>query len=488
MKFTEFVGAAAVLAWPGFVYAQSAQGDVSITIYNNDLALIQDTRQLALAAGRSRQEFPDVAATIRPETVTLTADGTGIVEQNFDYDLLTPAKLMDKAVGQRVTLVRTNPATGSETVEDATVLANNGGTILRVGNRIEILQGYGARVVFPSLPPNLRASPTLSVTINTTRPGTRPVTLSYLSRSFGWNADYVALLDERAGQLDLQGWITLTNNSGTSFDNARVLLVAGKPSGTDGNRSRHTPPRLPGNRAGTETADREKLGDYYVYPIDGRTVVGNAQQKQVSFLNTSNVPATKAYFFRNDWLRQDDDARSADTVLRFSSSRQGGLGDALPAGTVRVYMRDSKGQPQFIGENAIDHTPMGSTLALKTGEAFDVKVKPTVEKREKILSDEWELSSKYRVSIDGRAVHVVEREDAKTYWRTTMNYRITNARPEPVKVEVVQAGLDRYWYPDTRVPSENVKGEQRSADERAWLVDVPANGEAALSVQFDTRY
>ena len=263
-KVLVLLGAAA----PAMAFAQSAptsapsssQGDVSLTIYNNDLALVQDVRQMSLPLGRTRQEFPDVSAAIRPETVTLNAGGTGIVEQNFDYDLLTPAKLLDKAVGQSVTLVRTNPATGVETRESATILANNGGTVVRVGDRIEVLNEYGARVIFPSLPAGLRARPTLSVTLDTTAPGARPVSLSYLSRGFGWKADYVALFDEAAGKIDVQGWITLNNNSGTTFDKAKVLLVAGSV-GDGAQNYGGGRPMMPGNRMGTQTANRESLGD-----------------------------------------------------------------------------------------------------------------------------------------------------------------------------------------------------------------------------------
>lgn len=470
--------------------AGSAQGDVSLTIYNNDLALVQDVRQMSLPLGRTRQEFPDVSAAIRPETVTLNAGGTGIVEQNFDYDLLTPEKLMDKAVGQTVTVVRTNPATGAETRESALILANNGGTVVRIGDRIEVLERYGARVVFPSLPAGLRARPTLSVTLDTTTPGARPVTLNYLSRGFGWKADYVALFDEAAGKIDVQGWITLTNNSGTTFDKARVLLVAGSV-GQDNNGYNQTyrPQRavMPGNSPGTQSANRESLGDFYVYPIAGRTTVANAQQKQVSFLDVAAAPASKAYHFRNGWLQSQTEAQSADTVLRFSSAREGGLGDALPAGTVRVYMRDARGQPQFIGENTIGHTPMGSSLALKTGEAFDVKVLPVVEKRDRIDSGEWMRTARYRVTVNGEPTREVTEEVAKEFWRTTMTYKVTNARAVPVTVEVVQAGLDNWWH-DARIPSESIKGTQRSADERIWAVPVPANGETTLTVQFDTRY
>ena len=449
---------------PADIATRTTQGDVAVTIYNNNLALVQDTRQLDLPRGRSTQEFADVSAAIRPETVTLTAGGTGIVEQNFDYDLLSPEKLMDKAVGQSVTLVRTNPATGAETRESARILANNGGTIVQIGNRIEVLDRYGGRVIFPSLPPNLRARPTLSVTLDSASAGTRPATLNYLSRGLGWKADYVALFDEKAGKLDVQGWITLTNTSGTTFAAAKTLLVAGSvgDSNDTGYRPNYPRPSVGprGNQAGTETSAREQLGDFYIYPLAERTTIANAQTKQVSFLDVGGAPAAKTYFYRNPWLGKLDEATSVDTVLRFSSSREGGLGDALPAGTVRVYMRDARGNPQFIGESAIPHTPMGSKLALKTGEAFDVKVLPVVEKREAL--------SPYR-------------------WRTTMSYKLTNARGTEAIVELAQAGLDTYWH-DTRIIAESQKSERADADEAVWQVKVPANGSASVTATFETRY
>lgn len=463
----------------------SAQGDVSLTIYNSDLALVQDTRQLTLPRGRTRQEFPDVSAAIRPATVTLSGDGAGIVEQNFDYDLLSPEKLLDKAVGQTVTLVRTNPATGAETREQALVLANNGGTIVRIGDRIEVLENYGGRILFAGLPPGLRARPTLSITLDVASAGSRPVTLSYLSSGLGWAADYVALFDEARGRMDLQGWITLNNNTGTSFPDARVLLVAGQP-GQDNGGGRRNGRRQVAYAPGTQSAERERLGDFYVYPLAGRTTVANAQQKQVSFLDVAGAPASKGYYFRNDWLGATDEAQSFATVLKISTAKDSGVGDALPAGTVRVYMRDARGQPQFIGEKGIDHTPMGSTLSLRTGEAFDVKVQPTVESRERITSDEWERTGRWRITVNGKTDDVTVARQ-KEYWRTTMTYKVTNARPAPVQVELVQAGLDNGWS-DTRVPSESVKGTQRTLDERAWTLDVPANGQTTLTVQFDTRY
>ena len=173
----------------------TAQGDVSVTIYNNGLGLVQDVRELPIASGRSTISFPDVSAQIRPETLSFAAADTGIVEQNFDFDLLTPAKLIEKAIGQTITLVRTNPATGQETRERATVLSTAGGTVVQIGDRIEVLRddGLPVRVIFDRVPPNLRARPTLSVTVESSRAGTRPASLRYLTPGLGWSADYVAL-------------------------------------------------------------------------------------------------------------------------------------------------------------------------------------------------------------------------------------------------------------------------------------------------------
>jgi hypothetical protein len=473
---------------------RSAQGDVAVTIYNNDLALVQDTRQLSLPSGVSRQEFPDVSDQIRPETVRLSAGDVTIVEQNFDYDLLSPQALMAKAVGQTITLIRTNPATGAELRERATVLANNGGVVLRIGDRIEVLRddGLPVRVVFDSLPPTLRARPTLSVTLDTARAGTRPVTLSYLASGFGWNADYVALFDEVKSVIDVQGWVTLRNNNETPLVNADTVLVAGAPATSNAQTRNYAfsqPPRggyAPGSMPGVETADRARLGDFYLYPLAQRTTIAAKQQKQVSFLSVGSVPARKTYEYRNGWLGAQEEPQSASTALGFSSSRSGGLGDALPAGTVRVYIRDAGGQPQFVGERAIGHTPMGSTLSLVTGEAFDVKVRPIVDKRERITSDEWQRVARYRITGDG-PVRTIEVDREATFYRTTMRYELTNARPQPVTVDVVQGGLDNFWH-DTRVSTESLKGEQRSIDERVWHVPVPANGSATLIAVIDTRY
>jgi hypothetical protein len=434
----------------------NAQGDVAVTIYNNGQSLVQDDRQLSVTRGRNRIEFPDVSARIRPETVTLSGPGLGIIEQNFDFDLLTPDKLMDKAVGQQITLVRTNPATGVERTERAKVLAANGGIVLDVGGRIEVLRddGLPVRAVFDRLPPNLRARPTLSVTVDAADAGTVPARLSYLTPNLGWTADYVALFDAAKGGMDIQGWVTLTNSTGTTFNNARTLLVAGNPNSGGGSFR-----QLNGamDSAGTESSNRERLGDYYLYPLAQRTTIANAQQKQVSFLDVKGAPARSTYEYVNRWMGSSSDPVSTASVLRFSTSKQGGLGDQLPAGTIRVYMRDARGDPQFIGENRIDHTPMGSNMSLRTGDAFDVKVQTTVVSR-------------------------TRKGDSR--WVTKMKYVVTNARAEAVTVLVGQDGL----WGDVRITDESIKGDRVSADRVEWQVPVPANGKVELTATFDTRY
>ena len=465
------IAATPLIAQPAAVPLQTAQGDVAVTIYNNDRALIEDKRVLSLASGRTRQEFRDVSAQIQPETVTLSGRGIGIVEQNFDFDLLTPAALMQNAVGQTVTLVRVNPANGVENRERARILAANGGVVMQIGDRIEVLRddGLPARVIFDQVPPTLRARPTLSVTLESDGGGARPVTLTYLTPGLGWSADYVALFDEANGRMDVQGWITLTNNSGTPYVNASTLLVAGAVGQAQPDYRRYrqygggyAPPPPPSppdviDRPGTETASRERLGDFYLYPLSERTTILDKQTKQVSFLDVHNTPATRAYEFRNGWLSTSEQPLSANTVLRFSSSRNQGLGDALPAGTVRVYQRDARGNPQFVGEHRIGHTPMGSDIGLATGQAFDVKVRPIVEERTRLSSSRW---------------------------RTRMRYALTNAGPKPITVDVIQSGL----WGDTRLTQESLKSERLSADDVRWRVPVPANGEATVTATFDSRF
>ena len=456
----------ALLATAGLLLAPlgaaRAQGrEVSVTIYNSDLALVEDARPLDLKAGRQRLEFKDVSAAIRPETVSLSAPGVTILEQNFDYDLLTPDKLMEKAVGQQVKIVRTNPGDGKETTEVATVLAANEGVVLKIGDRIEVLRddGVPTRVIFDKVPETLRARPTLSVSVDAASAGSRQAKLSYLTSGLSWKADYVALFDEARNALDLQGWITLSNTSGTPFENARTQLVAGDVNQLNQNNG-YRPPRRgsPGLvNAGTENGTGERVADYYVYPLPERTTIASNQNKQVGFLSAQGVAAKKVYEVRRDWFQSQSEPEKAVVAIQFGNGKLAGLGSQLPAGTMRVYMRDTAGDPKFVGENAIGHTPAGSELSIKTGEAFDVSSQATL---------------------------VAETKVSKTRSRYEMRYLLRNAKDQPVMVELRQGGLWR----DGEVKAESLKSRRIDARTLGWSVPVPANGETTLTFTVETGW
>jgi hypothetical protein len=436
--------------------APGASGpDLSVTIYNSNLALVQDHRTVSVPAGRSRLELKDVSAAIEPETATLTGGGLTVREQNFDFDLLTPAKMMEKAVGHEVQIVRINPGDGKETAETATVLSANGGVVLKVGSRIEVLRddGVPTRVIFDHVPETLRAEPTLSVMVDADHAGPRAVDLRYLTTGLSWKADYVALFDEGRELLDLQGWVTLTNASGTPFENARTTLVAGDVSMGGGVVQSWRLRRGAAGalvRTGTETSGDPSLGDLHLYALPERTTVADKQTKQVGILTARAVPAHKIYLYQRYSFASETEPQHAEVAVDFSNSSAAGLGRPLPAGTVRVYERDADQQAQFVGESPVGHTPQGSDLSLKIGEAFDVTVQPTL--------------------VSSRTDDVF----VNTY---QMSYILRNARAEPAVVEVRQGG----FFPNGRVLKESLASRSLDAETRVWSVPVPARGQTTLT-------
>lgn len=436
---------------------------VSLTVYNQNIALVEDVRNLNVPAGRSRQEFPGVSASIRPETVGLSGRGLSVVEQNFDYDLLTPGKLMESAVGNEIGIVRTNPGSGAQSTERARVLAANQGVVLQIGDRIEVLRddGVPTRVIFDRVPQNLRPRPTLSVTLDAEGAGRRETTLSYLTSGLTWKADYVARFDEKAGKLDLTGWVTLTNNSGATFSNAQTRVVAGDVNLINqGGYNPRPPVRVSNTRGnGTQSGGEGALADVYVYPLPEAVTVANNQTKQVGLIDAAGVPATKRYLRVVDGFYSAEEPIAAEVGVIFAN----GSGDgarALPAGVIRVYVKDEAGEPRFIGESQVDHSPAGSEIVVTTGDAFDVTVQPRLVSSERV--------SKRLVD----------------YFRTryAMEYTVRNARPEPVTVEVRQRGLGR----DTELTDQSITGEMRDARTVVWRVPVPANGETKLTATITT--
>ena len=443
---------AALSLVPCLAMAEPA-AQTTMTIYNDNLALVDQLRPITLVAGRQRIELADVSAQIRPETVSLTAPGVTLVEQNFDFDLLTPAALMAKAVGQQVQIVRTNPGSGAQVTETATVLSANDGVVLQIGNRIEVLRddGVPTRVIFPRVPPNLRPSPTLSVTLDAVQAGPRQARLSYLTTGLSWRADYVAVFNDQAGQLGLQGWITLTNSSGSSFDNVNARLVAGQINVSGGTSEYFQRQQAERQRRLQGAAGVEGFAagpsDVYIYPLPERVTLANNQTKQVGFLEAAGVAGARTYRFHSEALSSDPAPRSAEVVIRFRNSAAGGLGAPLPAGIVRVYVRDQGGEPRFVGENYIGHTPQGSEVEVPIGEAFDVTVQQTL----------------------------VSSTATRNLVRSGMAYLFRNARSTPVDVEFEQTLPG-----DARIVEPSSPGERASAELQRWTVHVPANGQTEL--------
>ena len=432
--------------------AQTGPDEVSLTVYNSNLALVSEQRSLDLARGEQVVELPGVSSQIQPTTANFFVEGVEILEQNFDYDLLSPSKLMEKHVGQFVDVIRTNPGNGNVSKERAKVLSVNNGVVVQIGNTIEVLRddNLPTRVVFPQVPENLRAEPTLSIRVDSARGGAREANLSYLTGGMSWRADYVASFDEDAGELALQGWATLTNNTETTFTDASVAVVAGDVAGRQNpNRyNQYNSPRGNFNRAGTQGVDTERLGDNYLYPLPGEITVRASQTKQVGIVDADGLDAGKVYVFDTYGFNTNSNPQSVAVRIGFTNE-----GTALPTGTLRVYQKDAQERSQFVGEDQIGHIPAGSDMAVKIGEAFDLRVQPTI-------TEDKRISRKVR--------------------DVSMRYRVTNASKTKRIVEVRQRMPRAYWSADYDVLSESQDHALDDAYTYIWKVEVPAEGEKLL--------
>ena len=356
----------------------SDQVDIAITAYNNGLALVRDTRALRLPIGEVLLRFSDVAQQIRPETVSLRSlsrPGTvRIIEQNYEYDLLSPAKLMEKYVGRDVRLVNFHEQLGFESVE-ARLLSVNQGPIYRIGN--EIFLGHPGYVVLPELPEDLIAKPSLVWHVDNTSPEQR-LEATYLTGGISWKADYVVTLAKDDASLDLAGWVTLSNQSGSTYTNAKLKLVAGdvnvvsKPEAVMYDRLRSM-----SYMAEAEMAVEESFAEYHLYTMPRRTTIKQNQSKQLALLQGMGIQSKKKYEYRGQthFYSQPMPPMIGEHVsvfLIFENREENALGMPLPAGVMRIYQEDSEGALQFAGEDRIQHTPKDETVTLRMGSAFDV--------------------------------------------------------------------------------------------------------------------
>ena len=379
------------------------QVDLSLTVYNGNLVLVRDVRDLEITPGTADLRFGDVAATVNAATVhlrSLTDPSTlGVVEQNYEYDLLEPDKLLRKYVGRDVTLVRARTENGTTRLEEvkARLVSYNNGPIWKIGN--EYVTGLGAdHIRFPELPDNLYSRPTLVWTLTNQGPAKHRVEASYLAGEMSWQSDYVLTVSRDDRLADLDGWVTLRNSSGTSFRNARLQLVAG-----DLNRVQPAPRSVGAmdkalRAAAVNEMHQEAFSEYHLYTLGRRTTIANAETKQLALLDGTGVPVTKRYLVQGQQFyyhnHQNPGAPIKDQVevyYRFKNDRRSGLGMPMPAGTVRVYQNDANGGTHFVGEDRIDHTPKDETLDLKIGNAFDVVCERKQTDFEKISASVYEI-------------------------------------------------------------------------------------------------
>ncbi len=472
------------------------------------LALIVETRTVDLPAGEGIIRFRGLATGVVPQSAVLEGLPAHVVERNADFDLLSPASLMEKSVGEVVRLVRTNPATGEQVEKAAVIRAGAQGTVLEIDGRFEALDcsGQTERVIFDRVPEGLGDQPVLSVRTRAERAGRHTVTLAYLATGLQWSADYVARLDPSDGTLDLTGWLTLANFGGTGFPDAPVQVVAGTlrkdagtvpvepvvryqqnqcwPQGTttfgSGEFAKYNappvmvpppppPPPAPMMRmvakeamdeivvTANRVARQGELGDYKIYTLPEPTTVAARQTKQVRFLEREGVAYERVY--RASVLNNDDESRPTGIVLKLKNEESAGLGLALPGGSVAVMQPDGAGGVLLAGQDRFEDKGVGLPVRLSFGESPDVRVQTRLVKS----------------TSSTRGAVTTDRSEVET--------TVTNARAEPVTVELVaDAAMSRGF----RLRSQSVRSRVDDTGYPVWTLTVPANGAATLKAAWTT--
>jgi hypothetical protein len=436
---------------------------INVTVYNGGTALIHDRRRMTLNGGLNRVAWRDVSAFMDPTSALLEAIGSPnkvtVVEQNFDFDLLNPDALLQKYVGQYVTVVHDARFAGEhDTRERARILSTNGGIVLQYRDRIETsVRGH---IIFPSSPKNFRDRPTLQLDFASERGGPQLLDLSYLTGGMAWRADYVGVLAPDDAHLSLTGLVTLSNMSGVSYENAHLQLVAGNVNVVN-------PPLLnsalrtlvsPGTTADTYSVgnvSQENYFEYHLYTLRRPSTILDKQTKQLTLLSARSVPVRKTLELRGsgDYYRsaQPDLGDRLPIGVYVTFQNQGGdLGIPLPAGVVRIYKTDSRKISQFLGSDRIDHTPRNEMVRLHLGDSFDV----TARKKQtdfRFLPGPCTISSSYEIAL-------------------------SNAKTTAQDVLVIEP-IPGDW----QITDETLPHTKSSASTANWLVHVPADGQTVLS-------
>jgi hypothetical protein len=377
------------------------QRDVMITVYNGNLGLVKEIREVRLGEGVIEARYADVAAQIDPTSVHLRSisdpAGLRILEQNYEYDLLTSEKLMEKYVGRTVRLYQ-----GNGTYQEAVLLSTRG-PVYDINGQIHM--GHFGNVVLPALPENLVSKPTLAWLLRSARSSTQRVEASYLTAGISWKSDYVMLINAADTRSDLTGWVTITNQSGATYRDAALKLVAGdvnRAESRDDSRRMMEVAAKAAPAMGDRDFRSEGFFEYHLYTLDGRTTIKDSQTKQLALLSATDVPVEKRFIYygaagyHRTQYGVPMSNQKVGVYLDLRNTQANRLGMPLPKGRVRVYKADASGSQQLVGEDWIDHTPRDERVRIKMGEAFDVVGERVQKDWKKIGSGlyevEWEIT------------------------------------------------------------------------------------------------
>ncbi len=409
--------------------AQQAAPDTAtgteLTVYNENLALVKERRRIRLDEGVSDVSYRDVAARLQPTSVTFRSlrdpGGTTVVEQNFEYDLVSSDRLLQKYIDHTIAV-----ETEDGSRQEGELLSTEGGVVLRTDSGVRVLSRDHVRSFgFPELPGGLSTRPTLVWTVRAEQGGSHATELAYLTEGMGWQADYVVELGQEDESMSLRGWVTLENESGKTYGDARLKLVAGDINRAAEDRRRARDAMVEAARAAApQQVDARSFFEYHLYEITRPVTVENRQTKQIEFVTAERVEAEKRFVYRGtqaSWggsRRIDPDfgtesgSEAVDVHLHFRTSEEAGLGRRLPAGRVRVYQEDVDGSSLLIGEDRIDHTPKDEEVQLTVGRAFDLvgqRVRTDYRRiGDDVIEEDIEIRLRNRKSEEDVTIRVVE--------------------------------------------------------------------------------
>ena len=435
------------------------QRAIEVTVYNSNIGLVKDLRQVTLPAGQGELRFMDVASSINPVTVSARSlnapNDFSVLDQNYEYDLMSESRLLDKYVGKKLKLLRWDETLSKKEEVEATLLSNNDGQIYQIGS--EIYLGYPGVKVVPSIPENLISKPTLTWFYSNKTPKTHELEVSYLTGNITWKADYVATLAGDDKSLELSGWVTIDNQSGAMYKDARLKLVAGEVNRVDASSMMRKSVRADMVMASAAPQFEEKaFFEYHIYDLQRKTTIKDKQTKQISLLEASGVQAKKEflvygtanyYFYAMPGQKQKQDV---SVFVEFKNSQANKVGMPLPQGTVRMYKKDTDDSLQFIGEDNIQHTPKDETVRLKIGKAFDVVA-------ERVQTDYKQISNR---------MHESE-------WEVTIRNH---------KAEAVVVGILEPLYSDWKVLTST--HEYKKVDAATLRFDVPVGKDQEVVVRY----